>query len=184
MNYTTAKVVLSCLFHYKTLLTSLHSTSLLTCQIVASRNFRPVRSIPYHYLIQTIIRLWYIITKNSTNTPPHHILLCFSSSLEVEVNLRPTVSRPVCLGVRHPSGTSDQFFFVLEIFLRQSRVCYFEAPSLTRGQVCNLLYNCFWALPEQSILDRSSAELTAIFYCLIWDSTNPYLYPPGSWSWS
>jgi hypothetical protein len=34
------------------------------------------------------------------------------------------------------------------------------------------LYNCFWALPEQSLLGRSPAELTAIFYCLIWDSPN------------
>jgi hypothetical protein len=33
----------------------------------------------------------------------------------------------------------DQFFFLLEIFLRQLRVCYFMAPSLTRGRVCNLL---------------------------------------------
>jgi hypothetical protein len=33
----------------------------------------------------------------------------------------------------------DQFFFPLEIFFRQLRVCYFVAPSLTRGQVCNLL---------------------------------------------
>jgi hypothetical protein len=30
--------------------------------------------------------------------------------VEVEVNLRPTVSRPVCLGVRQPTGTRDQFF--------------------------------------------------------------------------
>jgi hypothetical protein len=80
-----------------------------------------------------------------------------------EVNLRPTVSRPVCLGVRRPSGTSDQFFFLLEISCRQLRVCYFIAPSLTRGRVCNLLYNCFWALPEQPLLGRSPAELTAIF---------------------
>jgi hypothetical protein len=58
---------------------------------------------------------------------------------EVEVNLRPIVSRPVCLGVRHPSGTRDQFFFLLEILFRQLRVCYFVAPSLTRGRVCNLL---------------------------------------------
>jgi hypothetical protein len=32
---------------------------------------------------------------------------------EVEDNLRPTVSRPVCLGVRRPSGTRDQFLFLL-----------------------------------------------------------------------
>jgi hypothetical protein len=55
------------------------------------------------------------------------------------VNLRPTVSRPVCLGVRRPPGTCDQFFFLLEIFFRQLRVCYFVAPSLSRGRVCNLL---------------------------------------------
>jgi hypothetical protein len=87
--------------------------------------------------------------------------------VEVEVNLRPTVSRPVCPGVRHPSGTRDQFFFLLEIFFLQLRVCNFVAPSLTRGRVCNLLYNCFWSLPEQSLLGGSPAELTAIFYCLI-----------------
>jgi hypothetical protein len=53
---------------------------------------------------------------------------------EVEVKLWPTVS------VRHPSETRDQFFFLLEIFFRQLRVCYFVAPSLTRGRVCNLLF--------------------------------------------
>jgi hypothetical protein len=59
--------------------------------------------------------------------------------VEVEINLRPTVSRPVSLGVRHPSGTRDQFFFLLEISFTQLRVCNFVAPSLTRGRVCNLL---------------------------------------------
>jgi hypothetical protein len=59
--------------------------------------------------------------------------------VEVEVTLRPTVSRPVSLGVRPPSGTRDQFFFLLEIFLRQLRLCYFIVPSLTRGRVCDLL---------------------------------------------
>jgi hypothetical protein len=57
----------------------------------------------------------------------------------VEVTLRQAVSRPVRLGVRHPSGTRDQFSFLLEIFFRQLPVCYFVAPSLTRGRVCNLL---------------------------------------------
>jgi hypothetical protein len=34
------------------------------------------------------------------------------------------------------------------------------------------LYNCFWALEQQSRLGASPAELTAIFYFLIWDSPN------------
>jgi hypothetical protein len=63
--------------------------------------------------------------------------------VEVEVNLRHTVSRPVCLGVRRPSGIRDQCFFLLEISFRQLRICYFVAPSLTIGRICNLLYNCF-----------------------------------------
>jgi hypothetical protein len=94
------------------------------------------------------------------------------TEVEEEINLRPTVSRPVCFDVRHPSGTRDQFLFLLEISFRPLRVCYFVAPSLTRGCVCNLLYNCFCALPKQSLLGRSPAELTAMFYCLIWDSPN------------
>jgi hypothetical protein len=44
-----------------------------------------------------------------------------------------------CSGVRRPSGTCDQFFFLFEISFRQLRICYFVAPSLTRGRVSNLL---------------------------------------------
>jgi hypothetical protein len=42
--------------------------------------------------------------------------------VKVEVNLRPTVSRPICLGVRRPSGTRDQFFFLLEISFRHLKL--------------------------------------------------------------
>jgi hypothetical protein len=103
--------------------------------------------------------------------------LCCSS-----VKLRPTVSRPVCPGVMRPSGTYDQFFFFFEISFRQLRVCNFVALSLTRGRVCKLLYNCLWALPEQSLLGRSRAELTVIFYCLVWDSPNLEDQVPVFWS--
>jgi hypothetical protein len=101
--------------------------------------------------------LWAVAYAESSHTPG------YLGGLSVEVNLRPTVSRQVCLGVGHLSGTLDQFFFLLQIFFRQLRVCYFVAPSLTWGRFCNLLYNCFWALPEQSLLSHSPAELTAIF---------------------
>jgi hypothetical protein len=101
------------------------------------------------------------------------ILISYNLYLvEVEVNLRPTDSRSVCLGVRRPSETCDKFFFLLEISIRHLQLCYFVAPSLTRGRVCTLLCYCFWVLPKRSLLGRSLAELTTIFYCLIWNSLN------------
>jgi hypothetical protein len=54
----------------------------------------------------------------------------------------------VCPGVRHPSGTRDQIFFLLEFSFRQLRLCYFVAPSLTTGRVCNLLVQLLLGLAK------------------------------------
>jgi hypothetical protein len=48
--------------------------------------------------------------------------------------VRPRISRPVCLGIKHPSGAYDQ----IVITVRLLRVCCCGAVPLTRGRVCRL----------------------------------------------
>jgi hypothetical protein len=83
----------------------------------------------------------------------------FSSWLpSLSLMLRPTVSRPVCLGIKHPSGAYDQIF----ITVRQMQVCWCGALSLRENG--SAVYNCGTSSPAQSP----------------WDSW-PYLTVSDSW---
>jgi hypothetical protein len=60
--------------------------------------------------------------------------LANTTNLSLNLILRPRVSRPVCLGIKHPSGAYNQIF----ITVGQLRVCWYGVLSLTRGLVCRL----------------------------------------------
>jgi hypothetical protein len=79
--------------------------------------------------------------------------------------LRPTVSRPVCLGVRHPAVNSDQFFyFIFKLFLD----CYgfVDVRRPLWWEVGSVVFKCCWSSPSQSFSGLSRTGIMIILYCL------------------
>jgi hypothetical protein len=76
--------------------------------------------------------------------------------------LRLKFRRPVCLGVKHPSGAQTT--------VRQSRVCWCEAPFMTRGQVCRL---------QLLLAFASAVPLDSWPYLTVSDSRLPQPEGPG-----
>jgi hypothetical protein len=103
------------------------------------------------------------------NTMHENILHCI---VESSLMLWPTVSRQVCLGIKHPFGAYDQIL----ITVRQLWVCWCEAFALTRGWVCCLQLLLALAsaviLGSKSLGTRNHILLSEIrdfpFRCLLW----------------
>jgi hypothetical protein len=93
-----------------------------------------------------------------------NVLFIIPLKVKVKVILRLTVSRPVCLGVRHPSGLHDQFSpSFLNIIDRYGVV---DVGHLLWREVGSVIFICCWASLAQSFLGLSPAGPIIIFYCL------------------
>jgi hypothetical protein len=95
------------------------------------------------------------------------------SLVRVKVILWLMVSRPVCFGVKHPSGAYDHtsnFYYCQSCgFVDVGRSLWREKGSA--------LYSCFWSSPAQSLLGSSPTGLVTIFYCLRFKT--PPTWGPG-----
>jgi hypothetical protein len=97
--------------------------------------------------------------------------LCFSCALmvfsSISVNrvesslmLRPTISWPVYLGIKHHLGITNRFLLL-------SDSCGFvDVERSLRREDGSVVYNCCWSMPAQSYSGPSPVGLATIFYCL------------------
>jgi hypothetical protein len=105
-----------------------------------------------------------------TLPPGSSLLLLIWIVLSLSLILRPTVSRPVCLGIKHPSGAYDQIF----ITLRQLRVCWYGTLSDERTGLPFKIA----AGPRQRSHFRVLVPRDSWPYFTVSDSRLPFSSPP------
>jgi hypothetical protein len=168
-----------CGIHDKILLSQIWNSSRLVDQVpvfISSRNkvaqlYPPALSM---YMSFTYARLLSVQARYSR---------LYSTKVKIKIILRPTVSRSVCLGVRHLSGNCDQFFFFF-IICKQLRIFLCGAPSLTRGRGCSLqllvgLASAVFLGPE-SHGTHNHLFTASNLRSLTWKSISLYLFHPGT----
>jgi hypothetical protein len=101
---------------------------------------------------------------------PGHLLVKNCPYLSLSLMLRPTVSRPVCPGIKHPFGDNDQIL----ITLRQLRVCWCRAFFDERTGLSFAIATG----PRQRSHSRVRVPCDSRPYFTVSDSRLPFSLPP------
>jgi hypothetical protein len=96
--------------------------------------------------------------------------------LRVKLMLRPTVSRAVCLGIKHPPGAYDQIF----VTVRQLRVCWCGSLSLSLSDERTGLSFTIAAGPRQRSHFRVRVPWDFWPYFTLSDLGLPFSSPPAT----